>query len=127
LPTVVNQVPRINNIAGKIFAGLGAFILDLITFPVRLLTCIPRVLANSKGKNHALHKLLVANGVNSKDIDSNSVKVTLMGEEKQGLIEVADSGQSSMPIYHKTESFDVDFVTQPAKKNRKRRASKRIL
>ncbi|MEC7840155.1 MAG: hypothetical protein VX777_08975 [Chlamydiota bacterium] len=127
LPTVVNQVPRIHNVAGKIFAGLGAFVLDLITLPVRLLTCVPRVFANSKAKDHALHKLLVEKGVDPKKIDVDTLKVSLKGEVKQGLIEVAADGCDQVSIDSVTDSYDVNLVTQPAKKLEKSAPEKNFL
>ncbi|MEC7840152.1 MAG: hypothetical protein VX777_08960 [Chlamydiota bacterium] len=115
-PTIANQVPRINSVAGKIFAGLGALILDLMTFPVRLLTSVPRVLASSKAKNHALYKFLVKNGVAIKNINVDTLKVNLEGEASQGVIEIDENFIPVMPIDTVTENLDVDLVTKPAKK-----------
>jgi len=126
LPTVVNQVPRINNVAARIFAGLAALILDLITFPVRLLTCIPRVLGNSKAKNHVLHKFLVDKGIKSHIIDADSVKVELKSETKRGLVDVNDDG-NKWDTYEVTEKIDVNFVSIPAKNIEKSEAKSELI
>lgn len=65
---------------GKIFAILGALILDAITFPVRLLTCIPRVISNARQEQNPLKTYLVNEGVDPKLLESDHVRVRLEWE-----------------------------------------------
>ncbi len=77
LPTLVNHAIKVQHAVGKIFAILGALILDLITFPIRLITCIPRVLNNSKKSENPLYQYLQANGVDRNISESDHVTVKL--------------------------------------------------
>jgi hypothetical protein len=60
---------------------LGALILDTLTFPIRLLTCIPRVISNAGQEQNPLKKYLLAEGVDPKLLESNHVKVRLEWEK----------------------------------------------
>lgn len=51
LPTTYNHALRVDSKARKIFAVLGALLLDILTLPIRLLTCLPRYLYNSRQTN----------------------------------------------------------------------------
>lgn len=58
LPTTVNQALRVKPLARRVFAILGALVLDTLTFPVRLLTCIPTILTNTKPEDHPFYQYL---------------------------------------------------------------------
>lgn len=64
LPTVINHALAIENCVGKFFAALFALVLDTVTFPIRLLTCIPRVLINLCRGEHPLLTFLKDNNIN---------------------------------------------------------------
>lgn len=81
LPTVANQAVRIQHSAGRVFAILGALILDSLTFPIRLLTCVPRVISNAYRKENLLRKYLLNQGVEAKLIESDHVRVRLEWEK----------------------------------------------
>jgi len=84
-PTFVNHAIKVQHAVGKIFAILGALILDLVTFPIRLLTCIPRVMTNSKKEEHPLYRYLQDQAVNPKIFASDYVLVNLKWEGKNPL------------------------------------------
>lgn len=82
-PTLFNQALTIKNLAVKIIASLAALILDIATFPLRLLTAAPWVLINrksAKNESHPLWRYLVAEGVNSKITQSEHVRVKFTWE-----------------------------------------------
>jgi len=58
LPTVLNRALHVNNLVGKIFALIGALIFDLLTFPCRLFTFIPRWLDNPPPSKHPFYQYL---------------------------------------------------------------------
>jgi len=51
LPTTYNHAIRVNGKVRKIFAILGALLLDTLTLSIRFLTCLPRYLYNSSRIN----------------------------------------------------------------------------
>jgi len=58
LPTAMNHVMKIDNLAKRILAITGAMMWDLITFPIRLLTCVPRLLSNAYRKDSEIKKFI---------------------------------------------------------------------
>ncbi len=81
LPTTVNHAIKVQNMVGKIFAILASLVLDVLTFPIRLLTVIPRVISNAKQEENQLRKYLIIEGVDKKLLESDHVKVRLEWEE----------------------------------------------
>jgi len=73
LPTFVNHALKLQNVVAKIFVILSALILDMLTFPIRLLTCMPKVLSNACQKQ----KPKVLTGSDS-DRDQKVVKADLV-------------------------------------------------
>jgi hypothetical protein len=80
LPTVVNHALKVQHEVGEVFAILGALVLDVTLFPIRLFTCIPRVISNAKQKENALCKYLKAEGVSKRLLASDHVRVILEWE-----------------------------------------------
>lgn len=76
LPISINHVIKIERIALKIFAFIAALFLDLITLPIRLLTSIPRIIANAK-KTTPLQKYLEAQGIEKEILKADYLKVEL--------------------------------------------------
>lgn len=68
LPTLVNQALKIEDTACRIFASLGALLFDLLTFPIRLFTFIPRIINNCKKPDHPSFTYLQEQGCNDKRI-----------------------------------------------------------
>lgn len=58
-PTLINRALSVKGIALKLLALLGAFFFDLITFPIRLLSFIPRILTNALKAKHPIHLFLI--------------------------------------------------------------------
>lgn len=77
LPTTVNHAIKVQNTIGKIFAILAALVFDMITFPVRLVTCIPRVNENAGTELSLFRNYLLSEGVDAKLLESDHVKVRL--------------------------------------------------
>jgi hypothetical protein len=86
LPTLKNHALKVQHAVGKIFAILSALILDLITFPIRLITCIPRVITNSKKDEHPLYRYLQTNAVDPRISESDHVLVKFGWEGRSQLI-----------------------------------------
>lgn len=75
LPTLVNRALKVQNVVVKIFAIIGAFILDVVTFPIRLLRCLPRVVENSSQEEHPLRQYLRANNVDPRLFEADYIKI----------------------------------------------------
>lgn len=78
LPTVINHAIHVKNVVVKIFAILGALVLDVLTFISRILTCIPRAIINAKQKETPFHTYLRNENVGSRLLASESVLVSTM-------------------------------------------------
>lgn len=104
LPTVVNHAFKVKNIVGMIFAVLGALIFDAITLPFRLLTTIPKVIANAREEVHPLLKYLKEQNVDKQLLSSDHVRVRLVWEA-----ELPD--HRKMPSY---KEINVNFIEQPS-------------
>ncbi len=81
LPTTFNHAIKVQHTVGKVFAILASLVLDVLTFPIRLLTCIPRVISNSRQTQNLLHTYLIAEGVDKKLLESDHVRVRLEWEK----------------------------------------------
>lgn len=77
LPTVINHAIYVQNIAGKFFAIIFGIALDLVTFPLRVITVIPRVISNTVKEENTLHKYLRTQGADAKLLADDYVKVKL--------------------------------------------------
>lgn len=74
-PTTMNQALRVQQIAWKVLALLRALILDALTLPIRVFTCIPRILSNALLNEHPLHRYLAEQGVDENILTSDQVLV----------------------------------------------------
>lgn len=77
LPTTLNYAIKVQHTVGKVFAILGALFLDFFTFPIRLITCIPRFISNRNQKPIAFHQYLIDQRVDPKLLEDNWVRVRL--------------------------------------------------
>lgn len=75
LPTTVNQALRVKPLAKRVFAILGALVLDTLTFPVRLLTCIPTILTNTKPEDHPFYQYLQTDPATQRVLHAEHVRV----------------------------------------------------
>jgi hypothetical protein len=80
LPTVINHALKIQNCVGKIFAIIGATILDLATLPIRMITVISRTIFNITLKPAPMYKYLKDQGVDPKLLANESVFVKLSSD-----------------------------------------------
>ena len=62
LPLTLNPIGHIKNIWAKYLVILARSIIDLVTLPIRLFTCIPRMLSNKAPSEHPLHQYLTRHG-----------------------------------------------------------------
>lgn len=76
LPTTINHAIRVENIVFKIFAILASLVLDVMTFPIRIFTCIPRIVSNAQREN-LFQKYLKAEGADKELIETDRVNVKL--------------------------------------------------
>lgn len=81
LPTTINHAIKVKSIVVKIFAILASLILDLLSFPIRILTVIPRVIVNAKQDKIKLNKYLIAQNADKKLIKSDHVRVRVEWEK----------------------------------------------
>lgn len=121
LPTTVNHAIKVQNTVGRIFAVLASLVLDAVTFPIRLLTCIPRVISNSKQKENPFRKYLIDEGVDKKILESDHVRVKL-GWEKTNqdcYTKWTDKDGKVHTKYHQKQYWEkepVNFIEQPTYK-----------
>lgn len=76
LPTV-QQAIKVQNVADKVIAIIAAFIVDVITLPIRLVTCIPRGIYNSLRGEIQLKKYLMDKGADKKVFESDQITIKL--------------------------------------------------
>lgn len=116
LPTLINQALQVKSMAGRVFAAFFAILFDLITFPIRLLTCIPTVICNKKRNTHPLHKYLsTQKNVDPKLLQCEYVKVKSKFEtvSKSAFTEIPDPENpegEKMKIYERTRHTIPTFV-----------------
>lgn len=77
LPTVVNGAFKVNHVVFRIFAVLLCLPLDLLTFPLRVLTVIPRCYGNQfeKTREHPLRAYLESK--TKIDLDDGPIKIEI--------------------------------------------------
>jgi hypothetical protein len=123
LPTVVNHAIEVQGVVGRIFAILGALILDSVTFPVRLLTCIPRVISNARQPENLFKKYLKAQDVEPRVLESGSVKAELnwmtrpqsSSRKRSYYVDESWNLQEKLPPYNQKHSriSSVHFIEVP--------------
>jgi len=113
LPTLINQAIKVKSMAGRVFAAFFALLFDLITFPIRLLTCIPTALCNKKKATHPLHKFLRT----QKDVDPKllqceyvKVKSTYETASKTKFTELTTPAGETIKVYERTRHTNPMFV-----------------
>lgn len=76
-PTLINRALLIKTIALRLLAVIGSFFYDLLTFPIRIITCVPRVITNLLKPNHPIKDYLIKKRVNPNLIKEECVNVDL--------------------------------------------------
>ncbi|NGX27828.1 MAG: hypothetical protein K940chlam6_01766 [Chlamydiae bacterium] len=82
LPTLLNHAVKVENAIAQIFVVLGALFLDIVTFPIRLITVIPRFHTNANQPENPLHKYLREKGADEQILNAEQVKVKMQWKEK---------------------------------------------
>lgn len=84
LPTLCNHALKIDSVAIRIFAVLGAILFDGITLVIRFCTLAPRVLWNRNmgPEQHPLYTYLLQRGVDPSLLDQGRVRIGWIDEEK---------------------------------------------
>ncbi|NGX46989.1 MAG: hypothetical protein K1000chlam3_00358 [Chlamydiae bacterium] len=82
LPTLLNSTAKVKNAIGQIFIILGALFLDIVTFPIRLITVIPRFHTIANQPENPLHKYLREKGTDKRILNAEQVKVKMEWKEK---------------------------------------------
>lgn len=80
-PTLFNYALKIESIVKRIFCSLGALVLDTMTFPVRLIMCIPRMIDNARQEENPIKKYLSTQKVDAALLKSDHLHVRLESEE----------------------------------------------
>lgn len=113
LPTTINRAIKVQNTVGRIFAILFSLVLDTITFPIRLLTCIPRVISNSKQGEHPLFKYLKDQKVDKKLLESDHVLVELAWEttDEHNFTQIGNT-KTYNPV-RRSVTENVNFIETP--------------
>jgi hypothetical protein len=112
LPTTLNHATKVHHVVGKVFAILGSLFLDSLTFPIRLLTCIPRIISNAREEENIFRKYLIGRAVDEKILAADHVRVKLGWE-----------CQSEVPVNHKYSQeqhwreVNVNFIEVPTYEN----------
>ncbi|MCP5506787.1 MAG: hypothetical protein H7A37_00580 [Chlamydiales bacterium] len=118
LPTVVNHAMKVDNIAAKIFAVLGAIILDVLTLPIRLVTAPFRAALSNKKESHDLYKFLKSSGVDEKVLDADELQLKLKWTaESQNCFTYNNDGTISAPVMEYNKAFNTSFVDVPSSFN----------
>lgn len=118
LPTTINHAIKVQKAASKPFAILASLILDVLTFPIRFLTCIPRIISNAKQEEHLLHKYLIKEGADKTLLESGHARVEL-GLESISQFPTStwtaddDSIHSKYSIEEKVSTKMVNFIEVP--------------
>ncbi len=77
-PTICNHAIKINFLVTKILAVLGALFLDVLTLPIRLCTCIPRIIYNNSLETLSVKIYLKEQlTVDEKILENDFIKVQL--------------------------------------------------
>ncbi len=77
-PATVGKVAILGLNLILLVAALG---LDLMTFPIRLITCIPRAIYNAQAQPIPFHRYLIEQGVDQKFFEEGQVIVNLQREK----------------------------------------------
>lgn len=81
LPTVINRALAVNGIVKKSFALLFSLALDVLFFPVRVITFIPRAIYNALQTDHPLYEFLTKQQGISEKLIGNGLLILKCREE----------------------------------------------
>lgn len=116
-PTVFNQAVNIQNTTKRIFAILFSLALDVLTFPIRLVTYIPRIKKNAqlKEKDLSIKTELISAGINTeffKNKESIQVKIEAVRKDDSKLLHGMQIRVNFIPMpFYRNKNHDY-FTTK---------------
>lgn len=72
-PMLFNTALKIDKLAIKLLVIPGSILLDMLTFPIRLINLIPIYLSNDTRDAHPLHRFLSENGADQSLLQTNTI------------------------------------------------------
>jgi hypothetical protein len=113
LPTVVNHAIKIDNQITKYFAIVIALTLDIITFPIRCVTLIPRITVNAHQQASPLRQPLFLAGINQQFLNKPHIKLNLSAFTPNSLKSGADDPNNLTPFYI-GKMMRINFIEVPS-------------
>jgi len=90
------------------------FLIDLLTLPIRIVTCIPRAIYNATAKEHRLLSYLKQNGVPKELIETDHVCVELKGDfGKNSQFKEKNFADEEHTVLSQSGGLTVHFVAYP--------------
>jgi hypothetical protein len=99
-PGLFNEALKSQDVSQKILGSFVMVAFDVITFPLRLITVIPRTLYNviySK-ENHSFYKYLINNSVVPEDLIEGCVYLKIKEHQDQGIIRETGTTFNFIPL-----------------------------
>jgi hypothetical protein len=115
LPTVVNHAIKIDNQITKYFAIVIALTLDIITFPIRCVTLIPRITINAYQQAPPLRQSLISAGINQQFLSKPHIRLNLSAFTPTSLKSCPDDPNNSKPFYF-GKQMRINFIEVPSYK-----------
>jgi hypothetical protein len=93
LPTFINQTLKSHDVVLKVLLTLPTLVLDIVTFPLRAITLIPRFVYNlgKTREHHPLHQYLIQKGIKPKDLAVDSITLRYAKQDKAGNLHVSEA------------------------------------
>lgn len=110
-PTLINRAFIIKTMALRWLAVIGSFFYDLLTLPIRIITCVPRVITNVLKPDHLLKNYLIQKKVHPDLIKQEYVNVDLYKMTTEELV----SSESSLLVEQKDTKTNatVNLIEMP--------------
>jgi hypothetical protein len=114
-PTLYHGASRVDSLAQRLIENFVTFLIDLLTLPIRIVTCIPRALYNAQQKEHRLLTYLKQNSVPKQLIETDHVEVELKGDfgKNSSFKEESLFSREKRTVLSQSGELTVQFVTYP--------------
>ena len=99
LPTTVNHAVKVHNCMCKILAIICSLVLDICTFPVRVVTCIPRIISNARTKPCPILTYLKSEGAPKGVLTADCVNLLFSKETTKGELGFSDNKEEKVLIF----------------------------
>lgn len=114
LPTTVHLVWKVQGVANRIFPVIVSLLLDIVTFPIRCVTCIPRFVLNAFREQHPLARELEEKGFSIKGIERLRVESVFIQEDTDLINKISMGCRNGAKLYNLTRiSKTVNFISMP--------------